>query len=133
MNIINNTTMSQQRLGDAFDPVVDFGERKLRVLITDKKFDEAIEAIIVRSSMMADRLTLEIKRTAVNHTTDIWDNVTTLMIAARDGAPLALVQQLCEIGGKPLISVAADRGGLTALPCTSMLFCAGVLIPTWIL
>ena len=91
LDIINNTTMSQQRLGDAFDPVVDFGERKLRVLITDKKFDEAIEAIIVRSSMMADRLTLEIKRTAVNHTTNIWDNVTTLMIAARDGAPLALV------------------------------------------
>jgi len=98
--------MSEQGKEDA-DPNVNFNEKNLYYdLIGNKKFDEAIEFL------NNDRLTLENKTAAVNCKDGY--NGTTLMLAAYHDAPLTLIQQLCEIGGKPLI-MATDDDGHTAL------------------
>ena len=97
--------MSEQGQEDA-DPNVNFNEKKLFDLIINKKFDEAIEFL------NNDRLTSQNKTAAVNSKGGL--KGTTLMEAVYYGAPLILVQQLCEIGGTQLI-MATNDGGWTAL------------------
>ena len=88
---------------DADSNIQHFDEGKGKIfhhLMRYRKWDEAIEFI--------DRLTLLDKTVAVNRKDRI--NVTTLMRAAVYGAPLTFIQQLCEIGGKPLIMARSDDG-----------------------
>ena len=82
-------------------------EKKLWDLIFDNKFDEAREFL--------DRLTSQHKTAAVNCKNR--SNMTTLMCAATLGAPLTLIQRLCEIGGKQFI-MATNDFGQTALHYT---------------
>ena len=110
--------MSEQGQEDP-DPNVNFDEKKLLLLITDDKWDEAIKFL--------GRITLENKTAAVNY--KYGNNLTTLMTAAHFGAPLTLIQRLCEIGGKPLIMMATNNGS-TALHYAWPVI---VLIPTLIL
>ena len=86
--------MSEQGKEDA-DLNVYFNERKLYDLIIDNKWNEAIEFL------NNDRITPQNKTAAVNYKDD-GSNYTTLMLAAFHDAPVTLIQQLCEIGGKPL-------------------------------
>ena len=75
-------------------------------LIVNDKFCEAI------GFLNDDSITPQNKTAKVN-----WNdsgNNTTLMVAALHGAPLTLINALCEIGGKPLI-VATNYMGMTAL------------------
>mmetsp|Transcript_28568 Transcript_28568/g.52163 ORF Transcript_28568/g.52163 Transcript_28568/m.52163 type:complete len:890 (-) Transcript_28568:1548-4217(-) len=98
--------MSEQGQEDA-DPNVNFKKQKQKLfgLIDKKKFDEAIEFL--------NRLTSQNKTTAVNHRDGY--NWTTLMLAAKHGAPLTFIQRLCEIdSGKPLIT-AENKSRMTAL------------------
>ena len=87
-------------------PVVSFGtgffysnvnnfhaEEKLLRLIYNKKFDKAIEFL------NDDQLTPQNITAAVNNKGGY--NTTALIAAANRGAPLTLIQQLCEIGGRP--------------------------------
>ena len=97
--------MSEQGQEDASDPHINFDEKKLYNLIYNEKFDEAIEFL--------NDLTLENKTAAVNYKED-GSNYTTLMMAAIRGAPLTLIQQLCEIGRKQFIMAINDLG-FTAL------------------
>jgi len=98
------TPADASRLTKDADPSVqhfDEGKGKLfHHLMRYREWDEAIELI--------DRLTLLNKTVAVNRKDRI--NVTALMRAAVYCAPLAFIQQLCEIGGKPLIMARSDDG-----------------------
>ena len=98
-------TMSGE--AEAKDPNDSFDERKLYVLIDNEEFDEVIEFLNNKS------FTAKYKTAAVNCKYDR-ANWTTLMNASYIRAPLVLVKQLCEIGGKDLI-MAKSNYGSTAL------------------
>ena len=102
-------TDSSTIVSDARRPNDNFNEeRKLYDLINNySNWNGAI------AFLNNDRITPQNKTAAVNYKDGI--NRTTLMLAAYYGAPLTLIQQLCEIGGKPLIMATNDYGGWTAL------------------
>jgi len=82
-------------------------EEKLKNLMWNEKWNEVIEFLD------DDRLTSQNKTAAVN-CNDGRSNDTTLIQAAQYGAPITIIQKLCEIGGKPLI-MATGYYGMTAL------------------